>query len=55
MSIGSAFGIRGNLEAEFHFWKQRNEKIPTMGQPWTTSGSEVKVFSMMSAFICERV
>ena len=54
MSIGSAFGIRGSLETESHFWRQMNEKIPIMGQPRTTPGSEVKVFSTMSAFICER-
>lgn len=53
MSIGSAFGIWGSLEAEFHFWRQMNEKIPIMGQPRTTPGIEVKVFSMMSAFNCE--
>jgi hypothetical protein len=48
--MGSVFGIRGSLEAEFHFWLQMNEKIPIIGQSRTTPGREVKVFSTMRAF-----
>ena len=55
ISIGSVLGIRGNLEAEFHFWRQMNEKTPMMGQSRTTPGREVKVFSTMSACIYECV
>lgn len=54
MSIGSVFGIRGTFEAEFHLWRHMNENIPIMGQSRTTPGSEVNVFSTMSAVTCVR-